>query len=160
MSTHGYTLTSTWTGNQGSGTSGYRDYTRDVRLSAEGRPDIEASADVPFRGDPVKWNPELLLLSAVSECHMLSYLHACVLRGVVVTSYVDEASAQIEVVGNGGRFTGATLHPRIEVAEESMIDDAIAAHEEAHEWCFISNSLNFEVAIEPVVTCARAEGRA
>jgi organic hydroperoxide reductase OsmC/OhrA len=91
---------------------------------------------------------------------MLSYFHACVLRGVVVTSYVDEAIAEIEVVGNGGSFTGATLRPRIEVAEESMIDDALAAHEEAHEWCFISNSLNFEVVIEPTVTCARAGERA
>ena len=94
---------------------------------------------------------------------MLSYFHACVLRGVVVTSYVDDATAEIEVVGNGGRFTTATLHPRIEVAEESMLEDAIAAHEEAHEWCFISNSVNFPVAIEPVVsvtTSARAEERA
>jgi organic hydroperoxide reductase OsmC/OhrA len=41
-----------------------------------------------------------------------------------------------------------------------MIDDALAAHEEAHEWCFISNSLNFEVVIEPTVTCARAGERA
>ena len=86
---HRYALTSTWTGNTGTGTSGYRDYRRDVTIEVEGKPELLASADKPFRGDPARWNPEDLLLASLSECHLLSYLHACVTAGVVVVSYRD-----------------------------------------------------------------------
>ena len=63
-----------------------------MTISIAGKPDLPASADKPFRGDPSRWNPEDLLLAALSECHLLSYLHACVVAGVVVVAYEDEAS--------------------------------------------------------------------
>ena len=55
---HRYVVRSTWTGDRGTGTSGYRDYDRSVTLSVAGKPDLPASSDRPFRGDPVRWNPE------------------------------------------------------------------------------------------------------
>lgn len=152
MAEHTYAVTATWTGNDGTGTSGYRDYQRTVALEVAGKPTIEASADKPFRGDGAKWNPEDLLISALVECHLLSYLHACVVRGVVVLSYTDEASGTMVQEGNGGHFSEVTLHPQVVVADESMIDDAIAAHDDAHEWCFIASSVNFPVRHEAVVT--------
>ncbi|MEZ5211498.1 OsmC family protein [Gordonia sp. (in: high G+C Gram-positive bacteria)] len=153
---HRYALTATWLGNRGSGTSGYRDYDRTVRLESAGRPDLVVSADPSFRGDAGRWNPEDMLLAALAECHLLSYLHACVARGVVVTSYTDDATAVMRTEGNGGRFTSATLRPRVVVAEESMIDDALAAHDDAHEWCFIANSVNFPVHHSATVTASPA----
>src|ERR1700757_4482510 len=89
--THRYDVAVTWTGNRGSGTSGYRDYGRNHEIGADGRPAIEGSADPVFRGDKTRWNPELELVAALSQCHMLSYLHVCVIQGVVVTGY--EAAA-------------------------------------------------------------------
>lgn len=148
---HRYRLTATWTGNRGTGTSGYRDYDRTVRLQADGKPALTGSADPAFRGDGRCWNPEDMLLAALAQCHLLSYLHACVLRGVVVTSYTDDATAEMRVEGNGGRFTSATLRPRVTVAEPSMLDDALAAHDDAHTWCFIANSVAFPVAHEAAV---------
>ncbi len=148
---HSYALTSTWTGNRGTGTSGYRDYDRLVSVEIPGKPTILASADTAFRGDPQRWNPEDLLLAALSECHLLSYLHACVVRGVVVTAYRDEATATMVTSGNGGSFREAVLRPRVTVAERSMVDAGVAAHHDAHEWCFIANSVNFPVRVEPVV---------
>ncbi|MFT3662508.1 MAG: OsmC family protein [Gordonia sp. (in: high G+C Gram-positive bacteria)] len=149
---HGYRLTATWVGNRGSGTSGYRDYDRTVELRADGRPPLTASADPAFRGDASRWNPEDMLVAALAQCHLLSYLHACAARGVVVTSYVDEATATMLLEGEGGRFTEAVLRPRVTVADASMIDAALAAHHEAHEWCFIANSVNFPVRHEATVT--------
>lgn len=146
---HGYRLTTTWTGNRGEGTTGYRDYDRSVTVEVAGKPALLGSADKPFRGDPARWNPEDLLLAALSQCHLLSYLHACVTRDVVVTGYVDDASGTMVTRGNGGAFTEVVLRPRVQVAEASMIDAAIAAHHDAHEWCFIANSVNFDVRIEP-----------
>lgn len=155
MSTHRYAVTSTWAGNTGSGTTGYRDYRRDVTISSAGKHDLQASADRAFHGDASRWNPEDMLLAALSECHLLSYLHACTARGVVVTDYVDEAEGTLVLTGNAGRFTSVLLRPRVSVADPSMIGEALNAHDDAHEWCFIANSVSFPITIEPVVTSAR-----
>lgn len=152
---HHYRLRATWTGNRGTGTSGYRDYDRDVTLSVEGKPDVLASSDKPFRGDPGRWNPEDMLLAALSECHLLSYLHACVTAGVVVVSYEDDAAGtMIEDGAGSGRFAEVMLRPRVVVADESMLEAARAAHTQAHDWCFIANSVNFPVRHDAVVTAA------
>ncbi|MBZ4488533.1 OsmC family protein [Microbacterium sp. cx-55] len=152
---HHYRLRAAWTGNRGSGTSGYRDYDRDVTLSVDGKPDVLASSDKPFRGNAERWNPEDMLLAALSECHLLSYLHACVTAGVVVVSYEDDAEGtMIEDGAGSGRFADVLLHPRVVVAEESMVEAARAAHKQAHEWCFIANSVNFPVRHDAVVTAA------
>ena len=152
---HRYALTSTWTGNTGTGTSGYRDYRRDVTLEVAGKPDILASSDKPFRGDTSRWNPEDLLLASLSECHLLSYLHACVTAGVVVVSYRDTASGLMRENGaGGGAFVEVMLRPEVVVADASMIEAAERAHAQAREWCFIANSMNFPVRHEVVVTAA------
>ncbi|GAB3631262.1 OsmC family protein [Microbacterium shaanxiense] len=155
---HRYELTATWQGNRGTGTSGYRDYSRDVTIEIDGKQDLLASADRPFRGDPARWNPEDLLIASLSECHLLSYLHACVTAGVVVVSYRDRASGVMREDGKGGgAFTDVLLRPEVVVAEESMIEAAERAHEDAHRMCFIANSVNFPVRHEANVTAARAE---
>ena len=81
---HRYSVTVTWTGNTGTGTAGYRSYERRHEISAEEKPDIPASSDPVFRGDRTRWNPEGLLVAALSSCHQLSYLHLCADAGIVV----------------------------------------------------------------------------
>jgi organic hydroperoxide reductase OsmC/OhrA len=152
---HRYRVRATWTGDRGTGTSGYRDYARDVTLEVEGKPALPASADRPFRGDASRWNPEDLLLAALSECHLLSYLHACVTEGVVVVAYTDDASGTMVLDGRGGgAFAEVVLRPRVVVAETRMVDAATRAHAQAHEWCFIANSVNFPVRHEPEIAVA------
>jgi organic hydroperoxide reductase OsmC/OhrA len=68
---HRYETTVTWTGNTGTGTSGYRDYQRTHEISAAGKPTLPGSSDPAFRGDPARWNPEELLVASLSQCHML-----------------------------------------------------------------------------------------
>lgn len=158
---HNYRLRSRWDGNRGTGTSGYRDYDRSVTVEIEGKPPLAASADRPFRGDAAKWNPEDLLLAALSECHLLSYLYACVQAGVVVVSYEDAATGtMVEDGRGGGAFTDVLLQPTVVVAEASMIEAAHTAHVQAHAQCFIANSVNFPVRHEATVTAARAEAPA
>lgn len=152
---HGYALTVTWTGNTGEGTSGYRAYSRDHTVSAAGLPDVLGSADRTFRGDPGRWNPEQLLLAALSQCHLLSYLHVCVTEGVVVLEYVDHAEGSMVTDRDGsGRFTEAVLRPQVVVAHPSMVEAATRAHHRANQLCFIANSVSFPVRHEPVVTPA------
>ncbi|WP_441249734.1 OsmC family protein [Kitasatospora sp. McL0602] len=149
---HTYTTKVVWTGNTGTGTSSYRDYTREHEISGEGLPGIPGSSDPAFRGDPARWNPEQLLLVSVSQCHMLSYLHLCAVNGVVVTAYTDEPVGTMTETAGSGQFTEAVLHPRIEVTEEAMVERAVALHHDAHKVCFIANSVNFPVRHEPQVT--------
>ena len=155
MSEHEYRVGLTWTGNRGTGTSGYRDYDRAVTLHGACKPDLLASADPHFRGDDTRWNPEELLVAALAECHLLSYLHAAVTLGVVVVDYRDTATAALTQSGNGGRITSVTLRPHVTVEDAAMVDAARSAHALAHEWCFIANSVAFEVRIEPETLMAR-----
>jgi organic hydroperoxide reductase OsmC/OhrA len=150
--THRYEVTVTWTGNRGEGTADYRAYGRDHEVIAEGRPALHGSSDPVFRGDAERWNPEQLLVAALSECHLLEYLHLCAVGGVVVVAYEDRADGVMELnESGGGRFTEATLRPVVTVAEASMEDAARELHERAHENCYIASSVNFPVRHEPEI---------
>ncbi|MDG4832047.1 OsmC family protein [Solwaraspora sp. WMMD1047] len=151
---HHYRTVVTWTGNRGTGTSGYRDYDRTHEVAAEGRPVIPGSSDPAFRGDPDRWTPEHLLLAALSQCHMLSYLHLCAVNGVTVTHYVDHADGSMRQVGPGGHFTEVVLRPQITVQNPDQIATATALHPEAHNRCFIAASVNFPVRHEPLIEVA------
>jgi organic hydroperoxide reductase OsmC/OhrA len=150
-SEHRYALSAEWTGNTGRGTTGYRDYGRGVVLRTAGKPDLLASADTPFRGDADRWNPEELLLGALSECHLLSYLHVAVKHGVVVTGYRDAATGEMVVTpDDAGHFVRVDLHPVVELADEGQRALADSLHAEANALCFIANSVNFPVEHHPV----------
>lgn len=151
---HHYAMTLEWTGNRGTGTSAYRAYGRDHLIEATGKPSIVGSADRTFHGDAERWNPEELLLSALSQCHLLSYLHVATLHGVVVTGYTDAATGTMQQTDNGGgHFTSATLRPVVTI---SSGDAALALeiHREASEKCFIAASVNFPVLHEPRIVVA------
>jgi organic hydroperoxide reductase OsmC/OhrA len=142
---HSYKATVTWTGNNGTGTSDYAAYERSHTIQIEGKPDLPASSDAPFRGDVSKHNPEDMLLSALSSCHMLWYLHLCADAGIIVTDYRDEAVGTMVQTGKGGHFTEVVLHPVVKITDASKAEQALDLHDEAHKNCFIANSVNFPV---------------
>lgn len=150
---HQYDVTVTWTGNIGSGTSGYRDYVRDFTLVAENKHLIEGSADPAFRGTASRWNPEDMLLAALSACHKLSYLHLCAVNGVIVTTYRDHAQGfmRFDAQTGLGRFERVLLRPEVTLKPGSDAEKATELHHEAHKLCFIANSVNFVVGCEPLM---------
>jgi len=148
---HHYKLTATWKGNRGTGTSGVREYDRSHTIVIQGKPELHLTTDNPAVGDRTKLNPEDLLVTALSSCHLLSYLYVCALEGVVVTGYVDEATGtMVENADGGGKFKEVTLNPVVKVASEEMISKAISLHHQAHAVCYIANSVNFPVKVNPV----------
>lgn len=152
---HHYALELRWTGNLGTGTSAYTAYARDHEVSAPGKPDVAGSADATFRGNAARWNPEELLVAALSQCHLLAYLHECARAGVVVTAYTDAPEGTMRTdPGGGGHFTEVVLHPRVTVAEPGMAERAQALHDAAHHHCFIASSVNFPVRHRPSVQAA------
>lgn len=154
MATHTFALSLTWTGDRGSGTSGHRDFDRDVRAVSEGRPDLLLSADRAFRGDRSRWNPEVLLVAALSECHLLAFLHVCVVHGVTVVAYEDQPVGTMEQEGLGGRFTRVLLRPTVTVVEPAHVDLVPTLHKEAGDACFIASSVNFPVEHAPTTLVA------
>ncbi|MGZ3884006.1 MAG: OsmC family protein [Bacteroidia bacterium] len=144
--THHFKATVTWTGNKGEGTTNYKAYDRYHTVKAEGKPEIACCSDPAFLGDGSKYNPEDFLISALSSCHMLWYLHLCADAGVIVTDYKDQVEGLMqENPGGGGQFSEVTLNPLVTVADASMVDKANALHVKAREKCFIANSCNFPV---------------
>ncbi|MBL3700462.1 OsmC family protein [Leucobacter luti] len=156
MGVHEYRIDVEWAGNRGTGTSGYREYGRELTIHAAHKPPLAGSADPTFHGDADRWNPEELLVTALAQCHMLSYLHMAVRAGVVVRAYTDAAVGTMRQEGVGGAFTDVLLRPRVTVADASMVDAALAAHGSAREACFIANSVNFPVRHEPEILVAGA----
>jgi organic hydroperoxide reductase OsmC/OhrA len=153
--THRYHVEVTWTGNRGQGTTGYRDYDRTLEVHGDGKPPIPGSSDPVFRGEPERWNPEELLVVALSQCHLLWYLHLAAVAGVVVVAYADSPEGtMVEGDDGGGRFTEVVLRPSVTVAGADMVDKAASLHARAHELCFIANSVNFPVRHEPTTTVA------
>ena len=149
---HHYSVTVTWTGNKGTGTTGYKDYSRSFELEAEGKHGIAGSSDPAFRGDDGRWNPEQLLVGSLSSCHKLWVLHLAAVAGVVITSYVDHAEGTMRTTPGAetGQFESVTLRPEVTVAAGSDSSKLPALHEEAHRRCFIASSVNFAVRCEPV----------
>jgi organic hydroperoxide reductase OsmC/OhrA len=149
---HSFEVDVRWTGNTGEGTSAYTSYERAHEIVGDGKPVIPGSSDPAFRGDRSRYNPEELLVASLSTCHMLWYLHLCADAGVVVTAYADHAEGTMTLTEDGGgHFKEATLRPAAKVKTGSDTELARALHERAHHLCFVANSMNFEVKVEPTV---------
>jgi organic hydroperoxide reductase OsmC/OhrA len=149
---HGYAIELEWTGDLGEGTTGPRAYRRTHVVRAAGKVhDLQGSADRAFHGDRDRWNPEELLLAALADCHMLSYLYAAARAGVVVRGYTDAPTALLREDGTGGgAIVEAVLRPRVVVADASMLETAGELHAEASRLCFIASSVAFPVHHEPI----------
>lgn len=147
---HQYQVSTEWTGAGSAGTTNYRAYERSHVSRVAGRPELLGSSDSAFRGDSSRWNPELLLVAALSQCHLLQYLHLCAVNGVTVLAYQDDASGTMEEDGEGGgRFTGVQLRPVVTVASPDTVDRAEDLHHEAAAKCFVASSVNFPVTHSP-----------
>ena len=149
MLSHSYRTTISWRGE----TRDYESYTREYRIAVPGKASARGSADAAFKGDPRLHNPEDLLLISLAACHMLSYLAVCARSAIVVLAYEDTAEGTMSIRDRRMRFTEVTLRPHVTVAPGTDLNRARAAHEEAHDECFIANSVNFPVRHDATILC-------
>ncbi|KAI3589568.1 OsmC/Ohr family protein [Cupriavidus sp. U2] len=148
---HKYHVTVEWTGNRGTGTSGYRAYGRDHTIRAGDKPEIPGSSDPAFLGDATRWNPEDLLVASASACHKLWYLHLCSDARIAVLAYVDHAEGTMTDGPAGGQFSEIVLRPRVTIRAGDDAERAAHLHHVAHEKCYIANSVNFPIRCEAVI---------
>ena len=150
--THAYDARVIWTGD----TSSYASYSREHRVVIAGKPDLKCSADLIFRGDATRHNPEDLFLASIAACHMLTYLALCARTGIRVLSYQDAVSGTLALgTAGGGRFEEVTLRPDVAIAGDADQDIARQLHDRAHAQCFIANSCG--IPIRHVATVRQAQ---
>jgi len=146
MKQHCFQMTTEWTGNLGTGTSAYRAYSRNYELSAQGKAMHIAGSSAVAIGDQSRYNPEELLVGALSSCHMLWVLHLCADAGIVVTEYADAALGEMAEHPDGaGEFTRVVLRPRMRITDAARVEEAIKIHDRAHHVCCLARSVNFPV---------------
>lgn len=149
---HVYTATAYWSGST---KDGYSEYDRMHTTSTEpATVELSVTADIPFGGTVGTHNPEQLLLIAASSCQMLSFLALAARKGVDVREYSDRAEAVMPKAGVDTRITSITLRPVITCAEvpgraKPTLETLKAYVQQAHEGCFIANTLNCAMTIEP-----------
>ena len=96
-------------------------------------------------------DPEEALIASASSCHMLSFLYAAARKGYIVDSYTDEAYGVLDRVGRRKlAVTKIVLRPRISFSSAKIPTPSELAglHHEAHEECYIANSLKTEIVVE------------
>jgi organic hydroperoxide reductase OsmC/OhrA len=132
-------------------------YSRAHRWTFDGGTEVPASASphiVPLplsRAEAV--DPEEAFVASLASCHMLWFLAIAVKQGFVVESYRDEATGVLGKNADGKlAMTRVTLHPKLVFAGEKRPSSAEhdAMHHEAHQRCFIANSVKTDVRCEPV----------
>lgn len=128
----------------------YQTYNRahDWRFTAA---TVPASATKEYRGDPDRVNPEEALVAALSSCHMLTFLAIAAKKKLSLDFYVDDAVGFMEK-NEAGRLaiTRVTLRPKITWTAGISVSDADleVMHHEAHEGCFIANSVTTKITVE------------
>jgi organic hydroperoxide reductase OsmC/OhrA len=135
-------------------------YSRAHRWHFDGGLDLPASASaahVPAgTADPSGVDPEEAFVAALSSCHMLFFLSLAARRGLVVERYRDDAEGRMTVDQRGRQsMTQVVLRPCVRYAPgpDGALPDAetqAALHHEAHELCYLANSVRTEMRIEPV----------
>ena len=126
-------------------------YSRRHAIGFDGGTTVPASPHVVGRwADETAVDPEEMLVAALSSCHMLWFLHAARMAGLVVATYRDRAEGTMAEIAPGRQaMTTVVLRPGIDWA--GLAPDAAALdrlHHEAHENCFIANSVKTRVVVE------------
>jgi organic hydroperoxide reductase OsmC/OhrA len=134
-----------WSGGALGPTKSVESYSREFRAEFDGKPSFRGSADPAYQGDPALYNPEDLLLSSLSACHMLSYLAVCAHAGIPVVSYEDAVIGTVTRRDGKVRFVDVLLRPKVVLETGSNIEKARQLHDRAHGICIIANSVNFPV---------------
>jgi organic hydroperoxide reductase OsmC/OhrA len=121
---------------------GTREDLRAHRIELAGEA-IQGSSMEELGGDPRRADPEAMFVGSLSACHMLWFLDRSRRRRLRVAAYVDDAVGDLD----GTRITRVELRPR--VSFEANPGEAVVAelHQEAHERCFLANSVSFPVEV-------------
>ena len=150
---HTFKATVNWEINEGESTVNPRTFSRNHEVLIDNKvTPLQVSAAKTFRGDDALYNPEDLLLSALTSCHMMSYLYVCAQNNIEVLNYTDSAEGDLEVTSSGsGSFKTVRLKPVVSIKDANQKELALSLHKEANSLCFRANSCNFPITHEALI---------
>jgi len=140
-----------WTGHA-TQAEGRLHLVRSFDIEFPGKAPLAGSSPEVFHGDGRRHNPETLMVSSLMACHHLTYLAVCERAGIVIAEYTDHGTGRLAMHDGKMRMVEVVLRPQVKVADAAQVERARELHEKAHANCFMSNSVNFGVRIEPSVT--------
>jgi organic hydroperoxide reductase OsmC/OhrA len=149
-----YTATIVW--NRAGAAFTDRKYSRRHQWIFDGGVEVPASASPqvvrPPLSDPAGVDPEEAFVASLSSCHMLWFLALAAQRGFVVDTYRDEAIGELGRNREGREaMTRVILRPQAVFSGSSRpaAEELADLHHQAHQRCYIANSVRTEVTVEP-----------
>jgi organic hydroperoxide reductase OsmC/OhrA len=137
-----------WTGARLGPTVDPGAFSRDLAVTLDGQTLAMSSAPA-FFGDATRANPEQLYVAAISACHALTYLSLAARKHLAIVNYTDDAQGWLEKVEGKIKMSRVLLRPHIVLAAHADARLAEELIEGAHRQCFIGNSVNAPITIEP-----------
>ena len=150
MSEHRITLD--W--QRGDATFERGNYPKDHAVHYPGGQSLQVSASAAYGGNAALADPEQMLLSALSSCHMLTFIAVAANRGYVVDQYRDDADCEIGKNDEGiTAILWATLRPSVRFSGDQRpgVEEYDRLHDRAAKACFVGQSLKTEVTIEAML---------
>jgi len=152
---HEYTATTRW---QRHATEAFTDhhYHRRHDWRFDGGAVVAGSSSplsVPLpHSDAAAVDPEEAFVAALSSCHLLWFLALAAKAGWVVDDYQDDAVGTMTHDARGRiAITQVTLRPRVRFGggRRPTPEQHEALHHQAHDRCYIANSVSCDVRCEP-----------
>lgn len=128
----------------------YDHYNRAHDWKFDGGVIVPGSAAPGYKGDPDRVDPEEAFVASLSSCHMLTFLAIAAKRKLVVDAYEDRAVGHMDKNAQGKlAVTSVDLHPHVTFAPGVEVDAVTLKkmHHDAHENCFIANSVKTLVIV-------------
>ena len=141
-----------WSGGSYQDERGKLKLARAFAVRFKDKPAIEGSSPAVFNGDDSRHNPETLMVASLMSCHHLTYLAVCERANIALLEYNDSATGTLAIKDGKMRMVEIVLWPQVRIANAAQLDQARELHAKAHANCFMSNSVNFEVKVQPTVT--------
>jgi organic hydroperoxide reductase OsmC/OhrA len=92
------------------------------------------------------------MVASLMSCHHLTYLAVCERANIALLEYNDSATGTLAIKDGKMRMVEIVLWPQVRIANADQLEQARELHAKAHANCFMSNSVNFEVKVQPTVT--------
>lgn len=139
---HHYEVALTWTNGDRSD------------ISAGPRPVIGGGSPPEFDGtDPARWSPEHLILAALSQCLLLTWISLNKRSAIELKGWESTGSSTLDKTKEGLVFTEFRLKVRMKVPAE-RVEDARKLAVTAKKYCIVANSLKTPAELDVDVAAA------
>jgi organic hydroperoxide reductase OsmC/OhrA len=139
---HHYGVNLTWSGGETS------------EISSDSRVKIPGGPPAQFDGtDETRWSPEHLVLAALSQCLMLTWISLNKRSQIPLKGWEAKGESVLDKTKEGLAFTSFTLHVTLKT-DAARVEEAGRLLDTAKKYCIIANALKTPARLEAKVEAA------